>query len=304
VTDRPVVHAVILTWNNFADTAECLEGLRRQSIPCSEVVVIDNGSTNDCAMRLSAAFPDVRVVSLPENLGYTGGANAGITAAAEGKPDYVLFLANDTVPAPTMLAGLLATAGSHPAAGMVGPRIEEYDAPGVLQHGAGVVRWSSGALGTADAAATMECDWLTGCGFLLKVEALDRIAVPRGFDPVFFSYWEDVDLSRRIADAGYTLVYEPSALLLHKESAQTRGRDPETKRRSRLYYMLRNQFIFARRHLPPLARGAFFIRSLIWHLPRQVASSVWHRGLDVSDLRLRVRAYMDGVSGRTGRGET
>jgi GT2 family glycosyltransferase len=108
---------IIPAWNQWASTRTCLDALRRTLRPNDEVIVVDNGSTDGTAAGLRA-FPWVRVVSLPENLGFAGGCNRG-AAAASG--DVLVFLNNDTLCPNGWLEPLVATL-QDATVGAAGPR--------------------------------------------------------------------------------------------------------------------------------------------------------------------------------------
>jgi GT2 family glycosyltransferase len=290
---------VILAWNNYPDVAECLESVTRSTYPLEEIIVLDNGSTDGSPDKVENAFPQVRVVRVMPNAGYASGANRGLSEALTRNPDLILFLASDTVAAPGMIEQLVATAKASSGVGILGPRIMHYDTPQVLQHGAGYIDKKGWAI-HRDQTSITECEWVTGCGFMIRTEALRALREPQGFDERFFAYWEDVDFSHRIAATGFQVMYEPSAQLLHKESAATQAAESLTKKRSRNFYTIRNQFLFAQRHGPRKRRALRVARALAYEMPRNVASWIKHQGMS-RDVLLVVRAYVDGILGRGGR---
>ena len=295
------VVGVVLAWNNYPDVAECLESLGRSTYSLSEVVVVDNGSTDGTPDRIQAAFPSARVIRIPANVGYARGANRGLSEALALEPDFILFLASDTTIAPGMISPLVETASSTPPVGLVGPRIMHYDKPDVVQHGAGFIDAKGWAVNRPSTAST-ECDWVTGCGFVVSATALRSLPEPRGFDEAFFAYWEDVDFSHRIAESGFRVLYEPRAELFHKESAATQATESLTKKRSRQFYMLRNQFLFARRHYSFRRRVQRLARGLVLEMPAILASWIRRQGPS-RDALLLIRAYLDGIRGRDGRAQ-
>ncbi|MDB4950376.1 MAG: glycosyltransferase [Gemmatimonadetes bacterium] len=295
------VVAVVLTWNNYGDTAEALEGLRASTRAADEVLIVDNGSTDDTAARLRERFPAYEVLTLPENRGFTLGSNRGLAEALDRGADFILFLANDTVPAPDALAELLRTAGGDERAGIVGPRVMEYDAPSTLQHGAGYVDPTTGGVRIRDAEQTAECDWITGCAFLLRADALRALPEPRGFDPRYHTYWEDVDFSVRLRRAGFRALYEPRARVLHKESEARRAAMSPLRRLSRHFYTTRNRYLFARRHLSSAQR----LTQTAWLLGVDLPMHLWesikrNRRLVPREVSLIFGAHVDGLRGRTG----
>lgn len=127
----PSASLVVLAWNRWDLTARALDSLLATQIDDSEVIVVDNGSTDATAHALSAYADRVRIVRLPHNLGFVRGNNAGIAAAAAGT-DLVL-LNNDLVfTQRDWLLRLRACAQAHADTGIVGCRL--VDARGHLLH--------------------------------------------------------------------------------------------------------------------------------------------------------------------------
>src|SRR5438067_1143632 len=88
----PLVAAVVLNWNLPAETGQCLRHLLASAYPKLQVVVVDNGSSDNSARIIAAEFPSVDLISLPDNRGYAGGNNVGITRALEGGADFVVLV--------------------------------------------------------------------------------------------------------------------------------------------------------------------------------------------------------------------
>jgi GT2 family glycosyltransferase len=219
-TGLPRVTAVVLNWCREADTAVCLRSLLACDYPALQVLLVDNASPDGSGARLHASFPQVPYLQTALNLGYTGGNNRGIEWALDDGADYVLILNNDTVVESGCVATLVTRAESDPAIGAVGPKILYFDDPGRIW-------FAGGDFSTARALArhrgegepdrsggeATDVSFLTGCCLLVRAGLLRRIG---GFDESFFAYLEDVDFSLRVLDAGYRLVYEPGARLLHR----------------------------------------------------------------------------------------
>jgi len=108
VTSR--VTAVVLSWNGTEQTLACLRSLSAATYPALSAVVVDNDSTDDVAAAVAEAFPDVRVIRLEENRGFSGGVNAGLEAALADGADHVLLLNNDATVEPGFLEPLVAAA--------------------------------------------------------------------------------------------------------------------------------------------------------------------------------------------------
>jgi GT2 family glycosyltransferase len=223
VTRRPV-SIVVLCWNRWELTERCLRTLHAHTdFADVEVVVVDNGSTDETPARLRAV-PWVKVVTNPQNLGYVRGNNAGIAAALAGND--VLLLNNDVeVRDDGWLEKLRALACSSPDVGIVGCRLVLPD--GRLLHAGTYVLpdtlWGQqiGAL-EADVGQYGEDRDVQGVVFacaLIRREVLDAIGP---LSTSYESYFEDTDFCLRARDAGFRTVVAGSVTLVHDEHGSTR----------------------------------------------------------------------------------
>ncbi|MEJ2558119.1 MAG: glycosyltransferase family 2 protein [Anaerolineae bacterium] len=138
---KPLVYVIVLNWNAEAVTAECLESLASLAYPKYRVVLVDNGSSDHSGEALARRFPDVCLLQMERNLGYTGGNNAGIRKALNAGADYVLLLNNDTIVAPDLLDQLVDIAESDTVIAVVNPKILFEDAPDRIWYAAGYYNW-------------------------------------------------------------------------------------------------------------------------------------------------------------------
>ena len=120
---KPLVYVIVLNWNAEAVTAECLESLVGLAYPNYRVVLVDNGSSDHSGAVLARRFPDVCLLQMERNLGYTGGNNVGIRKALAAGADYVFLLNNDTTVAPDLLDQLVDIAESDTSIAAVNPKI-------------------------------------------------------------------------------------------------------------------------------------------------------------------------------------
>lgn len=218
-----------------------------------EVIVVDNASEDDTPRLVREHFPWVHVLASEKNLGFTGGNNLGF-AASRGR--FVYFLNPDTELLPALGAGSALHPASHPieataysitalycamladpTIGVIAPQLRYAD--GSLQPNArrfprpltGFFEstwlghaWASNPWARAMLMADLQpdrrsdVDWVVGAAMLCRREALEAVATERGpFDEDFFMYSEEMDLCRRIKAAGWRVVYEPAAAVLHHE---------------------------------------------------------------------------------------
>ena len=225
---KPLVTVVIVNWNGKHLLAECLDSLLAQSEKSVEIVLVDNGSKDGSAAFVQEQYPRVRLVSLPENVGFAGGNNAGIRDASGA---YIALLNNDTKVDPEWLASLLQEAEASPQrTGMWASKILSYSNPlifdnvSLLLYPDGLAR-GKGRLETDKGQYDQlgEALFPSGCAGLYRKEMLDEIGL---FDEDFFAYADDVDLGLRARLAGWGCVYVPSAKVLHKYSASSSAYSP------------------------------------------------------------------------------
>lgn len=221
--------AVIVNYKTDALLAECLRSLRASTDPAAvETVVVDNSGTLLPA-GFAARFPEVRFIDAGANLGFARGCNLGIEAA---RGRHVLLLNPDARVHPGAVDKLVRYLDGHPGAGIVGPRLVNPDGslqfscrrfPGwltllfgryslltrLLPRNAGT-RWYLYA--DWDHATERDVDWVSGAGLMARREAVERIG---SLDEKFFLFVEDMDLCRRMWDAGWRVAYLPEACFTH-----------------------------------------------------------------------------------------
>ncbi len=98
MNSTPRVCCILLNWNGWQDTIECLDALKECTYQHMEIVVVDNGSTNGSVSKIKAAYPSIAVVESKENLGFAKGCNLGIRYGLARDADYLWLLNNNTKP--------------------------------------------------------------------------------------------------------------------------------------------------------------------------------------------------------------
>lgn len=267
----PLISLVTINYNQADMTRLFLDSARALTYPAFEVVVVDNASSPSLSTQLDLAqYPFVRLIRSEENLGFTGGNNLGIAAA---KGDYFFIVNNDTELEANLLIELIKPFLENPQVGVVCPKICFFDAPNLVQFaGYGPMNMFTG---TAHLVGFNQPDgpqfdlpgtspFAHGCAMLVSRAVVNRVG---RFADRFFLYYEELDWSQRIRNAGFLIQYQPTATIWHKESASV-GRESTI----RTYYLTRNRILFIRRHGSLAQRLIFYSFFAVAVLPKHVAS--------------------------------
>ena len=317
---RPLAPAdvciVVLNWNNGDVTVECVESLLGATLDGATILVVDNGSTDASMATFRARLPPpVRLLSLPENLGYAGGNNAGVRAALDAGAGAVLLLNNDTRVAADFLAPLLTVLNEHADAAAVSSGIMRMDAPEVLQEAYFDVYWGFGlirrrgvnALPGEGFDAVRAVDAAIGCSLLVRREALEHVGM---LDESYFAYHEEVEWCVRTRKAGWRVFYQPYSRVYHHFSkSKDRRRPPPLKVRVReaelanpialqwnpvrTYLGARNSIRFIRRHASPW-RKLYFYATTLRAIPLELLAAVCERE---EELKLGLLSYPRALAG-------
>lgn len=266
-TNSPVrVSIVVLNWNGANDTLACLDSLAALTYPNFNVVVLDNGSTDDSLERLRphrAPYP-LKLIETGRNLGFAEGNNVGIRHALDEGASFVLLLNNDTVVDPDLVTELVTAAIAHPEGGICSAKILYHAEPRKL--------WYAGAKWLADRQhfqhvgigeiddgkayeQIAETDYASGCALFIRADVINKIGL---MDPKFFLIYEESDWCYRARAAGYKILFVPTAKLWHKVSASFGGVESPLQ----LYFYSRNVLLWAERHLPRPAYWSLFRKTL------------------------------------------
>lgn len=242
---QPKVSIILVNYNGYRDTIECLQSLRDITYPNYEVIVVDNASTDESAGEISSFTKDNEILIMSkENGGFSAGNNIGIKYALEHNTDYCLLLNNDTVVEPNFLDKLISGFAFSGNCGLtIGKILYESNRDTIWYAGGSISRktaktehWHYREIDEGLQDNPQVVSFATGCCMCLSKETIEKVGL---LDERYFLYEEDADYSYRIADAEFELLYIPEARIYHKVSASTGNSSKASQ-----YYTIRNKYMF------------------------------------------------------------
>ena len=284
----PLASVVIPSYNGMAHLPVCLASLRAQTWAPFEVILVDNGSTDESVAYTRREFPEAQIVALPRNEVFVGTVNAGIRAA---RGEIIVLLNNDTEAEPTWLSELVSALRAEPTAGMAASKMRLFDRRDSLHNaGDGFGRdgmpFNRGVWQKDEGQYDDDRFIFAPCGgaAAYRKVMLDEIGL---FDEALVAYCEDADLAWRAQLAGYRCVYAPRAVVYHKVSATGGGKLSS-------YFVGRNMLWVIAKNLPDSLWRKYWRRIFAaqWRITRD-ALRAW-RG---EAARARLRGQAAGLLG-------
>ena len=206
---------VIVAYNSGAALEKCLASVRRTA-PAAQVVLVDNASTDASADRASGSYPEVRLIRSDANIGFGAGNNLG---AAHSDREFLVFINPDTVVLDGWLEAMLRPMADDPTIGLVTPKVLLQSDPSLINvagldvHLSGISMCRGAGESKEGFDRAEEVAAVSGVAFAARRAVYEALG---GFDPAFFLYMEDVDLSLRARLGGYRCLYVPDPVVLHE----------------------------------------------------------------------------------------
>ena len=292
----PLVVAAVLTWNDVEMTAACLESVLANDYPNLKVVLVDNGSAGPCGERLKQRFPQIDLVVLPENRGFTGGGNACLKRGLELGADYVQLIGNDSVLHRDAISCLVRELEKQPQIGAASPLLLDPGGEMVQFYWATLERercmhthHEGGARLDGRVWPTRETAFVPFVCVMFRSGMLRKIGL---LDESLSTCWEDYDFCVRLSDAGYRILMVADARAEHRGGGTTGRYSPYIA-----YYMVRNRLICLFRHSSMLG--------MLREAPRIVRNFVFVArvgGSDPDRSRAMLRGALDFLLGVRGTG--
>lgn len=250
MTDLSVV---ILTWNQRYYTLRLLESLKGLvADDRCEIIVVDNGSSDDTVGEIARRFPGVRVICNDRNLGVAAARNIGLRAASGRN---LMILDNDTVATPDAIRRLSDYLDNHPQTGLVAPRLTDME--GITQAsfkpfpglGVKIRNFFRGKGSTSYATVIPDKPihpfYVIGAAQMFRRSDYERIG---GIDEHIFYGPEDADFCMSIRDLGLNITYLPDVVIIHDWQRATTGsifnRNSLSHIRGLIYFYCKHRRIF------------------------------------------------------------
>jgi hypothetical protein len=246
----PDLRIIVVSWNSAEFISDCLASIPEPCRP--QTIVVDNNSGDETASIVKTEFPQVRLIANPTNTGFAHAGNQGIhlSLAPQLSPRYILLLNPDTRLPAGGIEKLLGDLEAHPEIGVLAPKLVNPDGspqPSVrrfptygnmLREFIGLE--SAYKMSGFDFNAFQEVEQPMASCLLIRREVIEQVGV---FDEAFPIFFNDVDLSRRIRDAGWKTAYDPEIEVWHYRAAST-----ELRRTRMIFEMYQALFRYFRKH--------------------------------------------------------
>jgi len=223
VSDLPRVSLIILNYNGRAVLDRCLQSAVALEYPADrlEILLCDNGSTDGSVDRVTERYPRVRVLQLEKNYGFAEGNNRAVDAARQ---EWVAFVNNDMWFAPSWLRDFVSAIDEHPEIDCFTCRIMNWNGTAIDFVG-GAINFEGHGFQLDHGKTTSPLDRerrvIAPCGGATLIKR-ERFCAVGGFDPLYFSFFEDTDLGWRLNLLGHDVLYTPRATTFHREHATAR----------------------------------------------------------------------------------
>lgn len=258
----PTVAVVILNWNGRKFLEQFLPSLMRTSYPSVQIIVADNGSTDDSLDFLSRQYPQIVQQPLTSNEGFAKGYN---TVLSQVQASYYVLLNSDVEVTPGWIEPVIKLMEEKPDIGACQPKVLSWYEKSKFEYAGGAGGWID-KYGYAFCRGRIfdECEedlgqyndaipvfWASGCALFIRSEIFHEL---NGFDEMFFAHQEEIDLCWRIQLSGYLIYVCPSSVVYHVGGGSLPKGNPR-----KVYFNYRNSLIMLFKNYTPAEK--------LWKIP-------------------------------------
>jgi GT2 family glycosyltransferase len=237
---QPPTSVIIVNYNGIDHVERCLTSVMSNISQGEEVLLVDNASTDGSADDVEQAFPQVRVIRNQDNVGFGQANNIGARLASG---EYLAFLNPDTTVEPEWLGALTGALEANPDAALATSKILQLGEPervsgcGNEMHYTGLTLARGMGMSCNAFGEVEEVTAISGASFCVAKDVFEALG---GFDPDFFLYMEDTDLSLRARLAGHRILHVPQSVIYHDHVLHFGPKKTFYQERNRYLMLLKN----------------------------------------------------------------
>jgi hypothetical protein len=263
---------ILLNYNNWQDTVECVQSLNKSGVKDSNILIIENCSSDESLEKLKTNFSSVKIIQTEKNLGFTGGNNLGIRYASENNYHYAVVLNNDTIVEEKNSFEILITQmDKYPEVTLGTGRIFYFpEKDRIWYDGGKLINWRGMAIHHHYRKKINEIqlnddlneiDFISGCFMCIRLSDIQKLGY---MDENFFIYLDDIEYSARAVKKKLKLRYFPEVVIYHKAMGEEK-RTPKM-----VYYSMRNRKLLINLHFGFITKCYFelvmIIKRVLWSI--------------------------------------
>jgi GT2 family glycosyltransferase len=289
-TNKSFVSIVIVNYNGFDFLRNCVASLLLSDYPFYEIIIVDNGSTDDSVSRIKKEFQEgnnrIIILDLLNNFGFAVGNKIG---ANKAKGEYILFLNSDTTMNSSCLGELVRLMDQDPKIGVAQAKLLLMDKPQTFDSAGGIMSvFGAIYMRGANEKDIRQYDQIEEISFAKGAAMIVRKEIwvaLNGFDPLFFVYSEETDFCWRVWLSGYRVVFAPSAKVYHVGAATSVKFKPYFF----MFQYYRNQIVTVLKNLS--------LKNLIKYMPGIAGVQFFQAGVNISqNLPICLMSNIQGVA--------
>ncbi|MDB2321558.1 glycosyltransferase family 2 protein [Flavobacteriaceae bacterium] len=297
---EPKIAIIIINWNTYQLTFNCLGSLERCSYKNKKVYFVDNGSTDGSGDKIALEFSEINYIKNEKNEGFTGANNKALKVILKQNFDYVLLLNNDTEVNPNFLSLLVARMESDKNLAATQPLILDLPDKKTIWNAGGSYNTFfclfktryKGIIYKPKLKIDTFTEWISGCCVLVKTAVIREVGL---LDNRFFAYFEDADWSIRMTNLGYTLGIVPKSIIYHHSSASTKKNNASNEGNLSPYA----HYLNVRNHIYLIKKHTFFNRkgSYVYQILKITSYSIYFiLRFRLEKLKMVWRGMLDGIN--------
>ena len=275
---------VLINYNNWQDTLECIDSLLNAGVEYSAIFVIENGSTNDSYDKLKSHLPRVNIIKTDCNLGFSRGNNLGIKDGIKKDVEYIILLNNDTIVERNSIKILIDEMNKNTDVSIGTGQIRYYPEKDKIWYAGGkLITWRglakhnkfSEKRNTEYSQKPLMTSFISGCYMCIRTSHIKDLGL---LNEKFFLYLEDIEYSARAINKKMKLMYVSGSVIYHKWRGETK------LKYQTLYYAVRNRKLLIDLAFPIRAKFYFqiaiFTKMIYWLITDGELFRAAKRGLE------------------------